>query len=199
MKRQIAILIVYAAVLEVAYAEPQRVTTPCPACKGARSLSLTPPNLGQHDGEIDVTKGKPFTSHRWDVKHERCPLCGGSGRHETWLLKVQPPKDRTDKEACTTCWWSGVEPCRRCSHTGYVECQKCRSSRNGSKPGWIVEEQKTQGRISYHGRNKKKIQVKACGECGGIGKVKCAVCDGLGGQPCKRCKGEGYSIKRAGK
>ncbi len=197
MKRQLAILIVSAAVGGAASAEPQRVTTLCPECKGAKSLSLTPPNLGQHDGEIDVTPGKPFTTHRWDVKHARCPLCNGSGRHEMLLLKVKPPKNRDGKEACTTCWWSGVEPCRRCNHTGYVECQKCRTSRNGSKPGWIVEEQKAQGRISFRSRGKKKIQVRACSECGGIGKVKCTACDGLGGQPCKRCKGEGYSIKRS--
>ena len=183
----------------VAPADPQRVTTPCPACKGAKSLSLTPPNLGQHDGEIDVTKGKPFTTHRWDVKHARCPLCDGSGRHEMWLLTVQPPKDRAKKEACTTCWWSGVEPCRQCSHTGYIECKKCKYSRKGSKPGWIVKEQKVQYSIASNGKTKKKLQVTACDECGGLGKIKCTSCDGLGGYPCKHCKGEGYSIKGKGK
>ena len=199
MKRQLAVLIISAAACGVAPAEPQSAITPCPACKGARSLSLTPPNLGQHNGEIDVTPGKPFTSHRWDVKHERCPLCKGSGRHVTWMLKVRPPTDRADKEVCPTCWWSGVEPCRRCNHTGYMECQKCKSSHRGSKPGWIVEDMPRNGASSHYGRNKKKIQVKACGECGGVGKVKCTACDGMGGQPCKRCKGEGFTMKRSAK
>lgn len=199
MKRQLAILILATSACCTTLAEPQRVTAQCAACKGERSLSLTPPNLGQHDGEIDVTPGKPFTTHRWDVKHKRCPLCGGSGRHEMWQLKVQPPANRVGRTACPVCWWSGVEPCRRCNHTGYVECQKCRGSRNGSKPGWIVEEHRASGRIYSHGKNKKKITVKACEECGGVGKVKCQECDGLGGQPCKRCKCEGFFMKRTGK
>ncbi len=195
MKRQLAILILSAAACGAAFAEPQSVTKQCQACKGARSLSLTPPNLGQHDGEIDVTKGKPFTTHRWDVRHERCPLCNGTGRHVMWLVKVRPPKDRTDKEVCTTCWWSGVEPCRHCNHTGYMECPKCKNSRRGSKPGWVVEDMPQNGTL-LRSRNKRKIQVKACEECGGVGKVKCTTCEGMGGTPCKRCKGEGFTIKR---
>ena len=175
-----------------ASAEPRTSITRCPACKGARSLSLTPPNLGQHDGEIGVTAGKPFANHRWDVKHDRCPLCKGTGRHETWVLKGRPPEDRADKEPCTTCWWSGVEPCRRCDHTGYAECPKCKTSRRGSKPGWIVEEQTSSGRTSRH----RKITVSACPTCGGIGKIRCSACDGMGGQPCRRCKSAGYTAKR---
>ena len=92
MKTAFAILL--AAAVGTVAAEPHTVVTPCTACKGERSLSLTPPNLGQHDGEIDVTPGKPFTSHRWDVKHSRCPLCKGTGRHEKWVFKVSPPEDR---------------------------------------------------------------------------------------------------------
>ena len=49
---------------------PQVRSEPCPACRGKRSVSLTPPNLGQFDGEIGVTPGKPFKIHRFDVKHE---------------------------------------------------------------------------------------------------------------------------------
>lgn len=181
-------------------AEPQTTFTSCTACKGKRSLSLTPPNLGQHDGEIDVTPGKPFTNHRWDVKYARCPLCKGTGRHETWVFKVHPPEDRTDKEPCTTCWWSGVEPCRRCNHTGFADCPKCKSSRRGSKAGWIVEETTVSGRISSRSSirtsKNKKIKVVPCPECSGIGKVRCTACDGMGGQPCRRCKGAGYTAKR---
>ena len=181
-------------------AEPQTTFTSCTACQGKRSLSLTPPNLGQHDGEIDVTPGKPFTNHRWDVKYARCPLCKGTGRHETWLFKVRPPEDRADKEPCTTCWWSGVEPCRRCNHTGFADCPKCKSSRRGSKAGWIVEETTTSGRISSRSSirtsKNKKIKVVPCPECSGIGKIRCTACDGMGGQPCRRCKGVGYTAKR---
>ena len=187
-----AIFVILAAAIGAACAEPRTVIVRCPACKGARSLSLTPPNLGQHDGEIGVTPGKPFANHRWDVKHARCPLCGGTGRQKAWVLKAVPPKDREDKDPCTTCWWSGVEPCRKCEHTGYVACPACKNSRRGSTPGWIVEEQTTSGRTSRH----KKIAVTACSTCGGVGKVRCSACDGMGGQPCKRCKGDGYTQKK---
>ena len=201
MKTAFAILL--AAAVGTVAAEPHTVVTPCTACKGERSLSITPPNLGQHDGEIDVTPGKPFTSHRWDVKHSRCPLCKGTGRHEKWVFKVRPPEDRADKEPCATCWWSGAEPCRKCNHTGLADCQKCKSSRHGSKPGWIVEETKTTSRSSFrsYGRSSskqhKKIKVTPCPECGGIGKIRCTACDGMGGQPCRRCKGAGYTPKRS--
>ena len=189
---RVAILLFLAVAVGSAGAEPSKTVIRCPACKGERSLSLTPPNLGQHDGEIGVTPGKPFTNHRWDVKHDRCPLCKGTGRHETWVFKGRAPKDREDKEPCTTCWWSGVEPCRRCEHTGYVECPRCKNARRGSKPGWIVEEQSSSGRSSRH----KKITVTACSACGGVGKTRCSACDGMGGQPCKRCKGAGYTQKK---
>ncbi len=188
-----AVLILAAAAFYAAIAEPRSTVLRCPACKGERSLSLTPPNLGQHDGEIGVTPGKPFSNHRWDVEHDRCPLCGGSGRHEMWVLKVRPPNDRDGKEPCTTCWWSGVEPCRRCNHTGYVECPKCKNGRHGARPGWIVEEKPGSGR---HGSRHRKITVTACPKCGGVGKVTCSACDGWGGSPCKRCKGEGYKLKK---
>ena len=121
-----AVFILLAAACGALCAEPRSTVVRCPACKGERSLSLTPPNLGQHDGEIGVTPGKPFANHRWDVKHARCPLCNGTGRQTTWVLKARPPEDRADKEPCTTCWWSGVEPCRRCDHTGYVDCPDAR-------------------------------------------------------------------------
>ena len=196
MKTVLTLILI--AALGTVCAEPQTTFTSCTACKGKRSLSLTPPNLGQHDGEIDVTPGKPFTNHRWDVKYARCPLCKGTGRHETWVFKVRPPENRADKEPCTTCWWSGVEPCRRCNHTGFADCPKCKSSRRGSKAGWIVEEQNTafSHYSSRTSRNKKKIKVSPCPECSGIGKVRCTACDGMGGQPCRRCKGAGYTAKR---
>ena len=186
-----AIVLLLAAAFGTVHAEPRTTTEPCPACKGARSLSLTPPNLGQHDGEIDVKPGEPFSSHRWDVRHDRCPLCKGSGRHEMWVTKVRPPKDRSDKDPCTTCWWSGVESCRKCNHTGFAECTKCKSSRLGSKPGWVVTELPTCGR-----HRRKKIRVTPCTTCGGVVKVSCPACEGMGGQPCKRCKGAGYTPKK---
>lgn len=189
-----AVLIIAAISFTSAHAEPKSIFVRCPACNGERSLSLTPPNLGQYDGEIGVTPGKPFSSHRWDVKHEKCPLCGGAGRREMWVLKARPPEDRADKEPCTTCWWSGVEPCRRCSHTGYVDCPKCKNGRYGATPGWIAEMKQT-GCGRSRSRNKKLV-VTACPKCGGVGKIVCTSCDGWGGQPCKRCKGEGYKLKK---
>ncbi len=196
MKNVLAIFL--AAAIGTVAAEPHTVVTPCTACKGKRSLSLTPPNLGQHDGEIDVTPGKPFTSHRWDVKYSRCPLCKGTGRHETWVVKADPPEERAGKEPCATCWWSGVEPCWKCRHTGLADCQKCKHALRGSKPGWVVEETPTYSRITSHTSKKyKKIKVVPCPECSGIGKVRCTACDGMGGRPCRRCKGAGYTAKRS--
>ena len=63
--------------LAPAFALPEVRTSPCPACHGRKSLSLTPPNLGQFDGEIGVTPGKPFRTHRFDVRYDKCPLCEG--------------------------------------------------------------------------------------------------------------------------
>ena len=39
-----------------------------------------------------------------------------------------------------------MEPCRKCNHTGYAECTKCKTSRAGSKTGWVVKEQPASGR-----------------------------------------------------
>ena len=89
-----AIVLILIAAIGSVRAEPRKLLVRCPACKGERRLSLTPPNLGQHDGEIGVTPGKPFSNHRWDVKHARCPLCGGTGRQEVWVLKANPPKEQ---------------------------------------------------------------------------------------------------------
>ena len=41
---------------------PQVRSEPCPACRGKRSVSLTPPNLGQFDGELDSAKLKAFAT-----------------------------------------------------------------------------------------------------------------------------------------
>ena len=89
-------------------AEPVGEFKLCPQCRGKRSLSLTPPNLGQFDGEIGVTPGKPFTTHRWDVKIPSCPICDGTGRVEKYKTRVQPPKPEevTEYDKCPECRWS---------------------------------------------------------------------------------------------
>ncbi len=167
---------------------PQTRVEPCPACHGKRSLSLTPPNLGQFDGEIGVTPGKPFKTHRWDVSYDACPLCEGTGRHERWTMaRVPPPGDGL--AACVTCLGTGIVPCQKCRKTGYAQCAKCKSSK---APGWILTEEKTAGRTSRH---KKKI-VTPCAECKGIGKVQCASCEGRGGTICKKCNGEGHVARK---
>ena len=166
------------------YALPQIRAEPCPACHGTKSLSLTPPNLGQYDGEIAVTPKKPFKTHRFDVKYDRCPLCNGTGRHERWT-PTTPPADKTGLAPCLTCLGSGIAPCQKCKKTGYIQCIKCK---NGKKPGWILTEERTAGRTSRH---TKKI-VSPCGACSGIGKVECPACEGRGGTICKKCSGEGF-------
>lgn len=189
MKIIAATILLTAALL----AEPVTTFRRCPACNGEKSLSLTPPNIGQYDGEIGVTPGKPFASHRWDVRHAKCPLCRGVGHLEQYRLKAKPPEDAATREVCTACWWSGAEPCRKCSHTGFLACPRCKSPRLGSKPGWIATEKKTAGRTSQH----KKLIVTACPDCGGLAKIVCPDCDGKGGQPCRRCKGDGSTPKKA--
>lgn len=168
---------------------PHTHTRPCPACGGKRALSLTPPNLGQHDGEIDVTPGKPFKTHRFDVKHPQCPLCGGAGRREMWTAEVQPPPEGAAAAICLNCRGTGVAPCRKCKKTGLVPCVKCRGQK---APGWIRTEEKTAGRTSRH----RKTVVEPCPVCKGIGQTDCPACDGRGGEPCRPCNGSGYRAAR---
>lgn len=174
-------------------ADPVSAYKTCPVCRGARSLSLTPPNLGQNDGEIGVTPGKPFTTHRWDVKHPQCLICGGKGRVELYRTKVPPPKpeDMEGLERCPECRWSGVTPCRKCQASGLVACPECRNAR-GAKPGWIRSEKRTAGSSSRH----VKVVVTPCTGCGGVGRVVCADCLGKGAQPCRKCKGDGSLPKK---
>lgn len=194
-----ALLAVAAIAAAQLFAEPATKTTPCAACRGKRSLSLTPPNLGQFDGEIGVTPGKPFTSHRFDVKYKICPLCSGSGRHETYRLfaGAPPAEERDGMEACRACRWTGVMACRKCQGTGYQVCRKCRSvgaGKNG-KPGWIVTK-KASSAGSRASTKYAKMLVTPCGECSGVGKTICPDCMGMGGTVCRRCSGQGGTPKR---
>lgn len=172
------------------FALPQARIEPCPACHGKRSISLTPPNLGQFDSEMGVTHGKPFKTHRFDVKYDRCPLCEGTGRHERWA-PAMPPADTTDLAPCLDCLGTGILPCKKCKKTGYIQCNKCQSDRS-KQPGWLLTEEKTAGRTSRH---KKKV-VTPCGTCKGLGKIECPSCEGRGGTVCKKCSGEGYVQKK---
>lgn len=188
MKRMI-LFVAFMCALSALRGEPVSEFKPCAACRGKRSLSLTPPNLGQFDGEIGVTPGKPFTSHRFDVKYDRCPLCEGTGRHELYKKRVKPPKpeDVEGYEKCPECRWSGVTPCKKCVGTGYIACTACKSGSKGGKPGWIKSEKKTAGSTSRH----VKTIVAPCTVCGGVGKVLCQGCLGKGATPCRKCQGEG--------
>jgi hypothetical protein len=172
----------------LAFALPEVRTSPCPACHGKRSLSLTPPNLGQFDGEIGVAPGVPFKTHRFDVRYDRCPLCNGSGRHEHMTMqRLPPPADSDATTPCASCFATGATACQKCRKTGYISCTKCQSN-HSKQPGWLLTEEKTAGRTSRH---MKKI-VTPCGECKGIGKIECPACEGRGGTTCKKCNGEGF-------
>lgn len=199
MKPTPAFAILLCSVL-CAFAEPLTEYRTCPACLGqhqpnSRSLSITPPNLGQHDGEIGVTPGQPFKTHRWDNVIDRCPVCAGKGRLEMFKTRVKPPKaeDVEGLEICLDCRWSGVTPCRKCLKTGVTPCSACRSSaQGGGKPGWIKSEKRTSGRTSRH----VKIIVTPCATCQGLGKVVCPDCLGKGAVPCRKCHGEGGVPKK---
>ena len=175
-------------------ADPVSALRTCPVCQGRRSLSLTPPNLGQYDGEIGVTPGKPFTTHRWDVKHPQCLVCEGRGRLESYRTKVPPPPAETIAalDRCPECRWAGVTPCKKCLASGLVACTACKSSSSGGKPGWIKTEKRTSGTTSRH----VKVLVTPCTTCGGIGRVVCPDCMGKGAQPCRKCKGDGGTPKK---
>ena len=163
---------------------------PCPVCHGRKSVSLTPPNCGQFDGEIGVTPGKPFKTRRFDVKYDICPLCNGTGRLERWT-PTEPPEDKTGLTPCLDCLGTGVASCGKCKKTGFVPCTKCANNKS-KRAGWILSEEKTPGRTSRH---KKKI-VTPCNTCKGLGKVECPACEGRGGTVCKKCSGEGYVQKK---
>lgn len=171
-------------------ADPISTNVKCPACHGLRKLSLTPPNLGQYDGEIGVTPGKPFATHRWDVKHDRCPLCDGRGWHPMYKTTVKPPtpEDVEGLEKCPNCRWAGVIACKKCLKTGYQACSACKSTAKGGKAGWV----KTETGSTKH----KKTVVTPCSTCQGIGKVICPDCLGTGAIPCKKCNGEGGVPKK---
>ena len=194
MKKRLPLVLLLAAALFAA-ADPVSVRKTCPVCNGARSLSLTPPNLGQNDGEIGVAPGKPFSTHRWDVKHPRCLICNGAGRIELYRTKVPPPPPEQAEglDRCPECRWAGVTTCRKCLGTGLVACAACKSaSSRGGKPGWIKSEKRTSGSTSRH----VKIVVTPCTTCGGVGRVVCADCLGKGAQPCRKCKGDGGLPKK---
>lgn len=192
MKKPLVLAALLLAALP-ALADPVSAFRTCPVCQGKRALSLTPPNLGQNDGEIGVTPGKPFTTHRWDVKHPRCLICGGTGRMGFYRTKVPPPAPEAAEglDRCPECRWAGVTPCRKCLASGLVACTACKSS-GGGKPGWIKSEKRTSGSTSRH----VKILVTPCGTCGGIGRVVCPDCLGKGAQPCRKCKGDGGTPKK---
>lgn len=180
-----------------ASAEPLFKTEPCPACHGKRSLSLTPPNLGQYDGEIGVMPGRPFTSHRFDVRYKVCPLCEGKGFHKHHRLTVKAPTE-SNLDMCPECRWAGVTPCRKCNGTGFKTCTKCQTSsysNKGSKPGWIVTQKATTTGMRSSMKHAKTL-VTPCGTCSGIGRVVCPDCMGHGGVVCRKCHGEGGLPKK---
>lgn len=189
-----ALVCAAALLLLSAAAAPSVVGRACPACRGRRSLSVTPPNLGQFDGEIGVTPGRPFSTHRWDVRIDHCPLCDGTGRQTLYRTRVRPPKpeDAAGLDVCPDCRWSGVTPCRKCLTTGLLPCPACKSASRGGKPGWIKTERRTPGATSRH----VKIVVTPCGTCQGIGKVVCPDCLGKGALPCRKCQGEGGTPRK---
>jgi len=169
-------------------AEPVTRTLPCSFCGGKRGpVSLTPPNLGQFDGEIGVTPGKPFANHRFDVKVAQCPICTGLGRRTLWQFAAPSAAVPEGWTMCPTCWRAGVEKCRTCHGQGVVACRACASQARGGKPGWIKTEKPTGGKRSHH----KKLLVTPCATCEGFGQVPCAACDGRGGAPCRTCRGAG--------
>lgn len=186
--RRLYIVLVFLLALTCS-AEPISEFRICPQCRGKRSLSLTPPNLGQFDGDIGVTPGKPFTTHRWDVKIPNCPICGGTGRVEKYRTHVVSPKpeDAVDCDKCPECRWSGVTTCGKCLGQGALPCHTCKYSPRGGKPGWIKSETRTAGPRSKH----VKVVVSPCDTCQGVGKVVCPDCLGKGAKPCRKCKGAG--------
>ena len=177
-------------------AEPVVQTQLCPACRGKKSLSLTPPNLGQYDGEIGVTPGRPFTTHRFDVKYKTCPLCAGAGRHASYRLTGKAPEG-TELDPCPECHWSGVSPCRKCKGTGYQTCSKCQSGGGGrdGKPGWIVTQKSTTSGMRSGNKHMKTL-VTPCGTCSGLRRFACPDCLGRGGTICRKCHGEGGVPKK---
>ncbi len=176
-------------------AAPFEMMRTCPVCHGKRALSLTPPNLGQHDGEIGVTPGLPFTTHRWDAKIPRCPICDGTGRQVRYRTRVKPPapEETAGLVMCVDCRWSGVTDCRKCVTTGLVDCRDCKGAARGGKPGWVKTERRTTGGASSR---RVKIIVSPCGTCQGIGKTMCPNCLGKGAVLCRRCHGTGSLPKK---
>jgi len=188
MKHVTSIVLLLAAL--AAAAEPAVDVRVCPGCRGRKTFSITPPNLGQYDGEIGVTPGKPFKTHRWDVAIDHCPLCDGTGRQERYRTRVKPPDPATCEglDVCPECRWSGVTPCKKCLVTGLLPCAACKTSAaRGGKPGWIKSETRTAGSTSKH----VKVVVSPCGTCRGLGKVVCPTCLGKGAVPCRKCQGAG--------
>ena len=194
MRRVFSVLIVL--MLFAVYAEglPKETYRKCPACGGRGRLVLTPPDYGQHEGEINAAKSK-----RWDVKVDPCPICKGKRRLATLETSGEPQEGES---ACSACGWSGAVACRKCKKQGTVKCEhhfqgvkrairhlnKKQMGDIRCKDGWIITE---------YGYNEKHIKkkVEPCPECRGTGLAVCRECEGRQATVCKKCLGEGHKVK----
>ena len=117
-------------------AEPVETARRCPVCHGKRSLSVTPPNLGQYDGEIGVTPCRKCLG----TGLQACRDCksGARGGKPGWIRSERHTAGATSRHVkilvtpCGTCQGLGKVVCPDCLGRGAVPCRHCRGT--GSLP-----------------------------------------------------------------
>ena len=184
---------------------PQTYFVPCTACKGKKTLLVTPPSRNPYRKAIGISNTGEIGITQQGIKYDRCPLCDGTGRLERFnMAQLPPPTNVADLVACTHCRACGVQRCRKCARKGLVACPKCANNKSG-KAGWVlVSERKTgevkvENRSGYKRREEYSRTIIPCAFCNGIGIIECSECAGLGGTTCKKCDGEGYVLRKISK
>ena len=87
-----------------------------------------------YENQLGVTPGKPFRTHRFDVRHDKCPLCNGTGRHERWT-PATPPLSRPTESSTTHARASTTRNSRLCmSSRTKLPTSASRLPRNSSAP-----------------------------------------------------------------
>lgn len=192
----------------------------CPVCNGRKKLESFP---NPEDLALQVSRDRQqFESDH--LKRGEIPVGMAYVPREIYE-KVNADKNGRNKlklveeaygKPCTTCHWTGLEPCRKCDGRGTITCPN-----SDCKGGWAVTKTTTsysrsssgggirggynRGGFSNSGgsrrisRKEEKVNVHVCPDCDGAHMIICPECQGRRAKTCRRCngigtKGKGYGL-----